>query len=145
MRWIRAHHFSSVCQGRQNNFISLKKIAKKNILVAEDDKVISNALSVLLKGDGYNVVSVLEGGEIITQVKKTSPDLIVLDVSMPGVNGYEICQKLKKNRILARIPIIMMSASNDIAKRSIESGANDFIAKPFDVLNLLGKIKEHLK
>lgn len=123
----------------------MKKIAKKNILVAEDDKVISNALSVLLKGDGYNVVSVLEGGEIITQVKKTSPDLIVLDVSMPGVNGYEICQKLKKNRILARIPIIMMSASNDIAKRSIESGANDFIAKPFDVLNLLGKIKEHLK
>lgn len=145
MRWIRAHHFSSVCLGRQNNFISLKKIAKKNILVAEDDKAISNALSVLLKGDGYNVVSVLEGGEIITQVKKTSPNLIVLDVSMPGVNGYEICQKLKKNKVLARIPIIMMSASNDIPKRSIESGANDFIEKPFDVLNLLGKIKEHIK
>ncbi len=121
-----------------------KKTNKKTILVAENDEAISKAISQLLENARYVADPIIDGLKIISRVKKTLPALLLLDVSMPGVDGYDICKQLKENERVRHIPIIMMSANKDIKKMAKEAGANDFVAKPFDIFDLLHKIKKHV-
>ena len=118
--------------------------AKKTILVADDDPAICDALSFMLEEEGYRVLTTVNGGTIY-KMEKEFPDLLLLDIWMSGQDGREICKYLKKKELTRDIPIIILSASRDIEKSADDAGADDFLAKPFQMEELLSKISKHLK
>src|SRR5437588_10273058 len=124
--------------------INMEQQAKK-ILVVDDDPDILDALQFMLEDAGYEVKTT-EKGEYAENLHNTNselPDVIILDVLLSGKDGRLICQKLKSQEETKRIPIIMMSAHPD-AKRSVTVvGADDFLAKPYDVDDLLAKIAKY--
>lgn len=113
------------------------------ILVADDDPAILEALTMMLEDQGYQVDTAVNG-EAIYKMEKDFPDLLLLDIWMSGTDGRDICRHLKQKKITKDIPIIMVSANKDTETIARESGADDFIAKPFDMDVLLNKLKEYL-
>lgn len=114
----------------------------KKILVADDDPAICDAVQFMLEEEGYTV-STTVNGETIYKMETDFPDLLLLDIWMSGQDGREICKYLKKKELTQNIPIIMVSASRDIEESAKEAGANDFLAKPFKMDDLLNKIAKY--
>lgn len=116
----------------------------KNILAIDDDLDILDAIKFALEIEGYNVKTSKKGeyAESLHSKVNNLPDLIILDVLLSGKDGRSICKKLKKQKDTKNIPIIMISAHPDAQKSSIEVGANEFLAKPFNVSVLLEKIQK---
>jgi DNA-binding response OmpR family regulator len=119
------------------------KVSQKKIIVADDDSAILSAMRMLLQIEGYRV-GTTSNGDSINFIKTELPDLVLLDISMVGVSGLDICRKLKNESRTRNVPIIMISAGNDAEESSAKAGADDFIAKPFDINFLLKKIKQHI-
>jgi DNA-binding response OmpR family regulator len=114
----------------------------KKILVVDDDPDILDALQFMLEDAGYEVTTT-EKGEYAENLHDTNgglPDVIILDVLLSGKDGRLICQKLKSQAETRHIPIIMMSAHNNAGQSIATIGADDFVAKPFDMDELLAKI-----
>lgn len=119
----------------------------RKILIVEDEESLSKMIAVRLKAAGYAVIAAYDGNEAFELAMKESPDLIILDLLLPKVDGYKVCGLLKKNVLLAKIPIIIVTAraqETDI-KLGKDMGADAYIIKPFDAEVLLSKIKELLK
>ena len=118
----------------------------KKILVVDDDPDILDAFQMMLEDAGYEV-SITEKGEYAENLHDTNgglPDVIILDVLLSGKDGRIICQKLKSQEETKDIPIIMISAHPD-AKQSVKAvGADDFLAKPFEMEEFLAKVAEYL-
>lgn len=115
----------------------------KRILVADDDPAIVESTTLILEEFGYDVDSTVDG-QTIYKMEKDYPDLLLLDIWMSGEDGREICKYLKKSHLTKHIPIIMVSASRDIQSSAKEAGADDFLAKPFDMEVLIHKINKHI-
>lgn len=115
----------------------------KTILVADDDFAILHSVRMLLEDEGYHVITT-DGDKTAQEVKEHLPDLILLDIWMSGTDGRDICKHLKSQARTKHIPIIMISARQDTEKIAKESGADDFVAKPFDIFNLLKKIEQYV-
>lgn len=116
------------------------------IYVVEDDESIGTLLSLSLKTLDYEI-SVFDNGEsMFEQLKINIPDLIFLDIMLPGENGFQILQKLKKHEDWNKIPVIFLTAKSNEADKvlGLESGAEDYITKPFSVLELLSRTKKIL-
>jgi DNA-binding NtrC family response regulator len=113
------------------------------ILIVDDDQGTCLTLEALLVQEQYNLVFANNGLEALSKAKEFTPDLILLDVMMPDLDGYEVCKRLRSDPILAEVPIIMITVLNDRNFRiqGIESGADDFITKPFDQTELLARIR----
>ncbi len=112
---------------------------KKKVLVADDDPAILEAITLILEDSGYDVKTTVNGyTEKLAQ--KYLPDLILLDLWMAGVNGSNICKGLKSNTLTRHIPIIMISANKDTQRIAEEAGADGFLAKPFDMKDLLSTV-----
>ena len=114
------------------------------ILIVDDEKDIVEALSFMLQAKGYEIISAYDGEEGLKLAKEEKPDLIILDVMMPKINGYKICRLLKYDAKYKNIPIIMVTARSQDNDKLIgeETGANEYITKPFefsDVLNVINK------
>lgn len=119
----------------------------KNILAIDDDPDILDAIKFTLEDEGYRV-TISEKGEYAENLHRKRgvlPDLIILDVLLSGKDGRTICKKLKSQKDTKHIPIIMDSAHPDAEKSSKDAGADDFLAKPFDVDFLLGKVKKLIR
>jgi two-component system cell cycle response regulator DivK len=115
----------------------------KRILYVEDDDMSRDVISTRLTRSGYAVVAVEEGQKALDAVSTESFDLIILDMSMPGLSGWETARKLKASPATASIPLLALSAhtmSTD-RKKAIESGCSDFDSKPVNLPRLLGKIE----
>jgi len=117
---------------------------QKKIMIADDDAAIVDVIELILSFEGYAVRSTLKG-ETLMDMNDNFPDLILLDIWMSGWDGREICKKLKLAEASKETLIILTSASKDIEFSAIEAGADDFIAKPFDIEDLVGKVKKHLE
>lgn len=117
---------------------------KKKILVADDDPAIVDCLQIMLEDADYEV-STTTNGETVSKVKKELPDVILLDVWMSGEDGREICRYLKSQENTKGIPIIMISATRDLAESAKKAGAEDFITKPFQMDQLLAKVAQYAK
>ena len=117
----------------------------KKILAVDDDLYILDALVELLKYSGYDVNTTPRGDEVFKKIDECVPDLILLDVMLSGTDGREICKQLKSNIATSGIPVIMISATPSISDSVKSFGANDFIAKPFDIFQLLNKIEKQLQ
>lgn len=113
---------------------------QKRIMIADDDPGIVDAVEMLLEFEGYEVSSTVNGSTVL-DMKDELPDLLLLDIWMSGTDGRDICKQLKQNDKLKDIPVIMVSASRDIERSAMNAGANDFLAKPFEMNDLLQKIE----
>jgi len=116
---------------------------KKKILVVEDDRDISELISYNLEREAYEVVCLYDGAPAVDYVHKGMPDLIILDLMLPEIDGIEICQKLKSDLITKHIPIIMLTAKSEEADVvvGLQMGADDYIAKPFSPKVLVARVK----
>ena len=116
-------------------------MTKKKILVADDDPAIVDVLQILLEDQGYEVLSTLnaEGIEALVQKK---PDMVLLDIWMSGVNGKDICIRIKANENTKHIPVVMFSANRDTKEIAMECGADGFITKPFEINELIELIQK---
>jgi DNA-binding response OmpR family regulator len=111
----------------------------KTIMIADDDPGILDAVGIMLEFEGYAVRSTPNGNELLT-MENELPDLLLLDIWMSGADGRDICKQLKQQEATRKLPIVLISASKDIERSALEAGADDFLAKPFDIDDLLGKI-----
>ena len=112
------------------------------ILIADDDPAILDSLKMILEFAGYDV-STTADGETVYKMEKEYPDVLLLDIWMSGQDGRDICKFLKKETHTKDIPIIMISASRDVKGSAKAAGADDFIAKPFEMEELLDKVKKY--
>ncbi len=116
----------------------------KKILVADDDSAILDVIQQILEMDGYEVKTTVDG-ETIKKMRKGLPDLLLLDIWMSGTDGRLICKQLKSQEITKHIPIIIISANKDTEGIAKEAGADDFLTKPFEMNDLLAKVKYYIK
>ncbi len=117
------------------------------ILIVDDEPVIRHILNGLLSLKGYYSVPARNGAEAIEIVTQDPPDLILLDIMMPEMSGFEVCQHLKSNEQTQNIPIILVTAldSKEDLARGLDAGADDFLPKPFDNLELLARVRSMLR
>ena len=118
----------------------------KKILVVDDEPDILKVVTFRVKKMEYEVVTATNGQEALDLIQKEEPDLILLDIRLPVMNGYEVCQRVKTNEKLKHIPIIFLTASSasKIAEKVKEFNADDYLIKPFDFEELLKKIKNFI-
>lgn len=115
---------------------------KKKILVIEDDPDISKTLHLSLKMEGFDVLIAKEGKQGLNMAKTESPNLLLLDLRLPGLPGEEICRELRKDPLYEKLPIIMLTAKDTDVDKVIGRviGANYYMPKPFDMEELLSRI-----
>ena len=122
-------------------------IARSKILVVDDNAQNLELLVAYLDGLGCKVVTAVEGIDALEKVRQETPDLILLDIMMPRMSGFEVCRKLKSDPPTRDIPIIMVTALNELGdiERGVESGTDDFITKPVNRLELTTRVKSLLR
>ncbi len=135
---------------KKNEKISFEKLLEKKkpkILWADDDVVNLKFGIEFLKKHNFEVVAAKNGKEAYEKILKEYPDVIILDVDMPKMNGYEVCKKIKSHKDFKHIPVIMITGLKDMGAniKGLEAGADDYITKPFNVLLLEIRIKNSLK
>ncbi|PIQ88616.1 MAG: DNA-binding response regulator [Candidatus Omnitrophica bacterium CG11_big_fil_rev_8_21_14_0_20_42_13] len=120
---------------------------KEKILIVEDEKDIVKMLDYNLKKENFRVLSCGDGEDALKLASREQPDLILLDLMLPGIDGLEVCKSLKNERKTANIPIIMLTAKSQETDKVIglELGADDYIAKPFSPRELIARIKAVLR
>lgn len=114
------------------------------ILVIDDDSGIGEMLKTLLEFYGFEVTVTEKPDEAEELIQKHKVDLVMLDMLISGIDGTDVCSRLKKDERTSQVPIIMMSALHDAGKKCKEAGADDFISKPFEMEDLIAKMKEVL-
>jgi twitching motility two-component system response regulator PilG len=121
-------------------------MARKKILLVDDDESILELFRDVLEGKGHQVTTFTRGWEALQAVSREQPDLIILDIMMPRVNGYEVCQILKENPKTKTIPIIFLTALShqEALRRAAEGGADDFLVKPCPPEKLLKHVDRYL-
>lgn len=119
----------------------------KRILLVDDEKDLVETVTFRLQANGYEVIPAYDGQEALEKAKKEKPDLIILDLMLPKMDGYKVCGLLKADARYNKIPIILFTARAQESDKKMgeETGANAYITKPFEPEALLGKIKELLK
>ena len=124
----------------------LRNKKKKKILLVEDEPHLVDMLRIRLQANGYDVICAYDGEEGIALAKKQKPDIILLDLLMPKIDGYQVCSHLKGTSRYAKIPIIVVTAKvhKPDQQKAMECGADAYIAKPFYPGDLLSTIREML-
>lgn len=118
---------------------------RRKILIIEDEKNMVEGLRFNLEARDYLVISAPDGETGLTRAAEELPDLVILDLMLPGINGYEVCKRLKETQ--ANVPIVMLTAKSQEADivTGLDLGADDYITKPFSVLELLARINALLR
>lgn len=114
------------------------------ILVVDDDPAINEMLTIVLEAEGFQTSSVTDGAEAVASFRSFNPDLILLDLMLPGMNGIDICREIRKE---SAVPIVMLTAKTDTVDvvLGLESGADDYITKPFKPKELVARIRARLR
>ena len=114
---------------------------KRKILLVDDERAILKVISIKLTISGYDVVTAPGGREALDMIKAESPDIMLLDVIMPGIDGCEVLERL---RSVSNLPVIVFSARPENARKALSLGANDFLSKPFNVDEMVKRIESLL-
>ena len=119
----------------------------KRILIIEDDRDIVELVRYNLANEGYQITAALDGSTGLAALRKSPPDLLLLDLMLPRISGLEICREIRRDETLNRLPILMLTARGDEADRvvGLEMGADDYVTKPFGVRELLARIHALLR
>jgi two-component system response regulator VicR len=120
---------------------------KKTILVVDDEKNIRDLLVFNLQNEGYNTLEAEDGLQAVDIALKESPDLILLDVMLPKLDGKSVCKKLRYSLNMSNIPILMISAKDSETDKivGLEIGADDYITKPFQIREVIARVKANLR
>jgi len=126
--------------------IKAEQIEKSSLLIVDDTPANLRLLSSMLAEEGYKVRSVINGQMALTAVKTAPPDLILLDINMPDLNGYQVCQQLKAEETIREIPVIFISALDELQDKvkAFAAGGIDYITKPFQLEEVLARVRTHL-
>jgi CheY-like chemotaxis protein len=121
-------------------------VASKRIIIVDDDPSIVELFRDILEGKGYEVQTFHRGWEALQAVSRQRPDLMILDIMMPRVNGYEVCQIMKENPKTKHIPVIFLTALShqEALRLAAEGGADDFLVKPCTPERLIRHVERHL-
>ena len=122
-------------------------MSRGKVLVADDEEYIQHILNFSFGAEGYEVVTAADGEEALDKARKERPDVIVLDIMMPKMDGYEACKKLKSDPQTKAIPVILLTAKGrDVDRRlGSEAGADDYVVKPFSPGRLIERVEGMLK
>ncbi|QBD80073.1 response regulator transcription factor [Ktedonosporobacter rubrisoli] len=117
------------------------------VLVIDDEENIIEFIRLGLRYEGFQVESASDGEQGITVAQRINPDLVILDIMMPGMDGLEVCQRLRSNPTTRDVPILMLTAKDDVRDRilGLRTGADDYLTKPFDFDELLERIRAILR
>lgn len=117
---------------------------KKTILVVDDEKMIRNLLNINLTKEGYNVIEATDGLEAVEMATEKKPDLILLDIMIPKLDGLSVCKRIKN---IMNVPILMVTAKDGEVDKilGLELGADDYVTKPFSIRELIARIKANLR
>jgi phosphate regulon transcriptional regulator PhoB len=119
----------------------------KTILVVDDEKDIVELVAYNLVREGYRVAKAYDGHQALQYIRENKPDLVILDLMLPGISGFEICRMIRKKPDTEGLPIIMLTAKTDSVDKimGLEIGADDYMTKPFDVRELLARVRAVLR
>src|SRR5579864_7358908 len=142
--WLASEALFPVWCGRP---AKKKREQMKRILVVEDDKDIVELVRYNLEKDGYQVAASGDGATGLAQLRKTPPDLLILDLMLPKVSGLDICKEIRRDVSLNRLPILILTAKGEEADRvvGLELGADDYVTKPFSPRELVARVKALLR
>lgn len=118
---------------------------KKHIFIVDDDEAILDVIKIILDDNGFKTTIITDGDTFFNRIKTQRPDLILLDIWLTGIDGIEITKRLKTKPQLKKIPVIMISANNKGKQLALESGADGFLAKPFEIDDLLMIVNKYLQ
>jgi CheY-like chemotaxis protein len=121
-------------------------VTKKTILVIEDEMMSRYTLNVLLKSKDFNLIFAENGKQGLEKLEQLTPDLVLLDLIMPGMNGFEVCKSLRANSRFKKLPVVMMTAWDDEETylRCLKHGATDVLSKPFNYADLNTMVNHYL-
>jgi len=124
-----------------------RTIGMKRVLIIEDDRDIVELVRYNLANEGFQVNAAYDGGAGLTALKKSTPDLLLLDLMLPKLSGLEICREVRRDDSLNRLPILMLTARGEEADRvvGLEMGADDYVTKPFSPRELVARVKALLR
>ncbi len=114
----------------------------KRVLVVDDEMPIRSAAMHILRRAGYQVEAAVDGFDALEQLRHTPADAVLLDMKMPMLDGFGFLQAYRANPGLAPVPVVLMSADDQLERRGLEMGGSRFVRKPFAVADLLGALKE---
>lgn len=114
----------------------------KRVLVVDDDEFILDAVSLLLQAEGFSILTLLQGDQVVETARTWQPDVILLDILISGTDGRDICRQLKAETGLQHIPVLLVSAHPNVAETTQHCGAENFLAKPFERQQLLQAMAE---
>jgi phosphate regulon transcriptional regulator PhoB len=119
----------------------------KRVLIIEDDRDIVELVRYNLANEGFQVNAAFDGSSGLSTLKKTPPDLLLLDLMLPKMSGLDICREIRKDESLNRLPVLMLTARGDEADRvvGLEMGADDYVTKPFSPRELIARVKALLR
>ncbi len=122
-------------------------MAADRILIVDDDPRIRDILDRMLRGEGYEVRTAADGQEALDLVQEEEPDLVLMDVLMPGLNGFEACRRIKEDPQRLLIPVVLITGLGDVEDRvaGIKAGGDDFLTKPFEQVELLARVRSLLR
>jgi len=123
------------------------EVQSSDILIVDDNAQNAELLQAYLEPLNSRIRIAVDGVEALEQVDKRQPDIILLDIMMPRMSGFEVCRRLKSNPETKDIPVVMVTALNELAdvERGVDSGADDFLSKPINKLELLTRVKSVLR
>lgn len=116
----------------------------KRILIADDDKGLVKLVGSFLQKEGYEIIAAFDGAEALRKMQTKPPDLVLLDVVMPGVNGYTFVLEVKKFKSEVPVPIIVLTCKDQLEDMFKAEGVKEYIVKPFECRDLLEKIKKYI-
>lgn len=120
-------------------------MSQNRILVVEDDPALARSLHIALEREGYTILAASTGGEALQLARSASPSLILLDLRLPDLSGYDVCRRLRSEGL--RMPILMLTARDEEADKvvGLELGADDYVVKPYSLRELISRIRAQLR
>ena len=124
----------------------MKDLSESRILIVDDVKANVDILVEALRGE-YKLAVALDGASALRQIEKNPPDLVLLDIVMPDLDGYEVCRRLRADEGTRELPVIFLSSLEDVKNKAqgFEVGGNDYLTKPFEVLEIKARVRSLLK